>query len=117
MIKPLKSTNPLKHDLLIKLWSTKRRSWRTVAKKLSKSKKESIRVNLSKINKLTKENDIIVVPGKILGDGNLDHKLTLAAFSFSETTRNKLLQNKIKILTIEELLESNPKGSKIKIIT
>ena len=117
MIKPLKSTNPKKYDLLLKLRATKRRIWRTVAFKLDKSKKDSIQVNLSKLNKVTKENEIIVVPGKILGEGDLNHKITLAAFAFSESARNKLISKKIKIQSIEELLETNPTGSNIKIIT
>ena len=117
MIKPLKSANPRKHELLIKLWGTKRRIWRSVAQKLSKPKKDSIRVNLSKLNKITKENDIIVVPGKVLGDGEINHKITIAAFTFSESAKNKLIAKKNTMQTIEELLEINPTGSNIKIIT
>ena len=117
MIKPLKSANPRKYDLLLKLRATKRRIWQTVAFKLDKSKKDSIQVNLSKLNKVTKENEVIVVPGKVLGEGDLDHKIILAAFAFSESAKNKLLLKKIKIQSIEELLETNPTGSNIKIIT
>ena len=116
MIKPLKSADPRRHDLIIKLWGTKRRIWRSVADKLSKTRKDSIQVNLSKLNKVTKENDVIVVPGKVLGDGDLDHKITIAAFTYSESAKNKLLHKKLKVQTIEELLESNPSGSKIKLI-
>lgn len=117
MFKQLKSANPAKHDLIIKLENTKRRIWKAVAKKLNKRRQDSIKVNLGKINNVTKENEVIVVPGKVLGDGSVDHKITIAAFSFSESAKNKLDENKIKIMTIEELLETNPTGTNVKIIT
>ena len=40
-------------------------------------------VNLTRINKITKENDILFVPGKVLGTGNISHKITLSSFSMS----------------------------------
>ena len=42
-------------------------------------------VNLSRINRFTKENEFIVVPGKVLGSGELDHPLTIAAYKFSSS--------------------------------
>ena len=33
---------------------------------------------------------LVIVPGKILGNGTLGHKLTVCAYSFSETALNKL---------------------------
>jgi ribosomal protein L18E len=41
--------------------------WKAVAEKLNVRRRDMVRVNLMKINKLTKENDQIVVPGKVLG--------------------------------------------------
>ena len=48
-------------------------------------------VNLTRINKITKENDVLFVPGKILGTGNLSHKITLSSFSISTTARLSLI--------------------------
>ena len=89
----------------------------TVAEKLDKRRQDAVKVNLNKINKLSKANEVVVVPGKVLGDGSMDHKITLAAFSYSESAKNKLLESKIKILTIDDLLENNPTGTNVKIIT
>ena len=116
MMKPLKSTNPAKYDLVIKLENTKRRIWKAVAEKLNKRRQDAIKVNLNRINKISKENEVVVVPGKVLGEGLVDHKITLAALSFSENAKNKLMDSKIKTMTIEELLESNPSGANVKII-
>ena len=68
---------------------------------------------MDRLNKYTKDNEIILVPGKVLGTGNLNHKLTIAAFSYSETAKEKLKGN---IVSIDELLKKDPKGKNIRII-
>jgi large subunit ribosomal protein L18e len=58
----------------------------------------------------------VIVPGKVLGTGNIDHPVTVAAFDISDTAKAKLGKIKAQYLTITELLEKNPKGSNVKII-
>lgn len=117
MFKPLKSTNNPKQELLEFLWKTKRRVWRKVAKELSRRNQDKVEVNLYRINQLTKGDDTIVIPGRVLSIGDLDHKIQIAAHSYSKTAREKLLQSKSKLLGIRELYELNPTGKNIKIIT
>jgi len=90
--------------------------WRRVADMLLKPKRKRIAVNVSRINRYTKENDEVVVPGKVLGSGMIDHPVRVAAFSFSSKARMKILEAKGECLTIPELVEANPKGSNVKII-
>jgi len=44
------------------------------------------------------------------GAGKLEHKATVAAWKFSETAKRKILDAGGEVLTIEELIERNPKG-------
>jgi large subunit ribosomal protein L18e len=90
--------------------------WRRVAEMLSKPKRRRIAVNISRISRCTKENDAVVVPGKVLGAGTISHPVTVAAFAFSEQARTKITEAKGKCLSIPELAEINPKGSDVKII-
>ena len=104
------------HRKLIRdLWKTKRRIWKKVSKKLSGPRRNQVEANLYRINKKTKNNDVIVVPGKILGLGELDHKLTIACLKFSKSAKNKIEASGSKLISIEELLEKNPKGENIKV--
>ena len=89
--------------------------WKRIALDLEKSTRAKRIVNLSRLDRYTAENEIVVVPGKVLGTGDLNHKLTVAAFSFSESAKEKINSNG-KTLSLSELLQSNPKGNKIKII-
>ena len=101
--------------LIRDLWKTKRRIWKKISKKLSGPRKNRVEANLYRINKKTKENDVIVVPGKVLGIGELDHKLTIACLSCSKSAKKKSEESSSKLMTIQELLEQNPKGRNVKI--
>ena len=67
-------------------------------------------INLYRIGQLTKENDIVVFPGKVLGTGNIPHKITLCSFSISNSAATKIIQNGGKIINYSELIEKNPTG-------
>ncbi|MHA1590606.1 MAG: 50S ribosomal protein L18e [Candidatus Njordarchaeales archaeon] len=115
-----KSTNVYLHALIRTLRKMARehkvRVWSAVADILERPRRKRVTVNLSKINRLTKEGETVVVPGKVLGGGELDHPLTIAAFAFSENARQKIVKTGGRVLTIEDLLKENPTGSNVKII-
>lgn len=67
-------------------------------------------INLYKIGQLTKENDTVVFPGKVLGTGNVPHKITLCSFSISNAAASKIIENGGKVITYTELIEKNPTG-------
>lgn len=90
--------------------------WKRVAKDLEKSTSQRRIVNLSKISRYSTDNEVIIVPGKVLGSGELTKKVTIAAYQFSEQAIEKIKQAKGTIIKISELAKKNPKGNKIKII-
>ncbi len=90
--------------------------WTVLAKKFEKSKHKRVSVNLSRINRYTNENEKVVVPGKVLGAGILEHKIFIAAFSFSKEARRKIEEVGGECLTIPRIVEKYPKNSGIKII-
>jgi len=116
MVKHITKTNEILLDLIAELKKTgtakKAKIWNAVASELLRPTRNMREVNLDKIDRVTKANDTIVVPGKVLGKGNLNHKVNVAAFNFSESARTKLGSH----MTIHELLKKNPKGTGVKII-
>lgn len=94
----------------------KARIWLDTAERLMRPKRRRIIVNVGHINKHTEENDTIIVPGKVLGDGFLDHPVKVAAFKFSEKAKNRIEAAGGKWMSILDLLRENPKGSNVKII-
>ena len=90
--------------------------WKRIAVELEKPTRQRRIVNLSRINRHTKENETIVVPGKVLGAGVLGHSLTVAAYAFSDTAKQQIEKANGKALSIKELVTQNPGGKDIKII-
>ncbi|MDR0372914.1 MAG: 50S ribosomal protein L18e [Nitrososphaerota archaeon] len=115
-----KTTNPQLIELISVLRKTSREQeapiWLDIADYLAKTRSRRVAVNLSNINRHTEEADVVVVPGKILASGTLNHSITVASFEVSTATKAKLATSKSTYITISELLERNPKGSKVKII-
>jgi large subunit ribosomal protein L18e len=119
-MKETKTTNPELIQLIRFLKKQSREKdagiWLDVAEHLSKSKRQRVSVNLSRINRHTQRGNTIVVPGKVLATGTLNHAITVAAFSASEKAKEKLKAARGKYLSIPELVTKNPKGAKVKII-
>ncbi|OGM03000.1 50S ribosomal protein L18e, partial [Candidatus Woesearchaeota archaeon RBG_13_36_6] len=86
--------------------------WNRIASDLEKPTRQRRAVNLSKINRFTKENEIIVVPGKVLSSGELNHKLTIAAWQFSQKALEKINKKNAKAMTIQELMKTNIKDKR-----
>lgn len=119
-MKQLKSQNPELLNLIRSLRKNAKESnatiWRDVADRLSSSKRRRVAVNLSRLNRHTKEKETVIVPGKVLGAGKLEHPLVVAGFTFSKTARSKISKAKGKPLAILELLKDNPKGTNVRIM-
>nr|MDO8134857.1 50S ribosomal protein L18e [Candidatus Njordarchaeum guaymaensis] len=87
--------------------------WRSVSEIINKPRRNKTEVNISRINRHTKPKDVVVVPGKVLASGELDHEVSVAALSFSRVAKEKIEKAKGKTLTIMELVSKNPKGTKV----
>ena len=90
--------------------------WKRIAEDLEKPTRRRRAVNLSRINRFTQPKETVIVPGKVLGSGELNHELTIAAFTFSEGAKQRIAEAKSKAISIKELMKQNPKGKNIKII-
>jgi len=90
--------------------------WATVAERLSASRKNRPQVNLRKIELHSKDGDVIVVPGKVLGSGRFSKKVEVAAYNFTESARKSIEAAGGKALSILELSKRNAKGSGVRIL-
>ncbi len=92
------------------------KAWIRVAELLLKPTRERPAVNLSKINRYANEGEIVIVPGKVLGAGKLEKKLTVVAFSFSKTAVEKIKAAGGEVLTLQEAAKKYPKVSNARIL-
>jgi len=90
--------------------------WKAVARGLNRPRRVKFEVNLSRIERYAKAREVIVVPGNVLGNGDIRKNVTVAAIKFSGSAKEKLMKAGGECLSIEELYEKNPKGRGIRIM-
>ena len=93
----------------------KNAGWVEVAGLLSGPRRKRINVNLNELNEFAKEGGKIVVPGKILSQGEIGKKVDVIAFAFSERAEAKLKEAGCKTLNLLEEIKSNPEAKDIKV--
>ena len=117
---PTGPTNPVLRRLIEKLYEKGYREkipfLIKIADELSRQRRRRVIVNVGKLNRLCKENECVVVPGKVLGDGVIEKPIKVAAWKFSKSAKEKIEKAGGKTLSIEELVSENPKGSNVRII-
>ncbi|MFA6072935.1 MAG: 50S ribosomal protein L18e [Candidatus Woesearchaeota archaeon] len=89
--------------------------WKRVAEDLESSTRRQRVVNVYKLARYAKANETIIVPGKVLGTGDLDKAVIVAAYKFSDDAGKKIAE-KGKIMTIEELMKKNPTAKNVRIL-
>jgi large subunit ribosomal protein L18e len=113
-------TNPHLSGLIVEMKKKaivdKSMFWKRIAKDLEMPTRNRRVVNLSRINRFTKDNEMVIVPGKVLGSGDLDHKVTIIAFAFSEGAVEKIRKQNCEVMSISQLMQKNPKTSGIRIL-
>ena len=90
--------------------------WRALEYELSNRRSNRREVNVGTLSNITKDDEIVIIPGKLLGSGIIDHKLAICTFSISEGAAKKILEAGGKIITLDRLIEKYPDGKGVRII-
>jgi large subunit ribosomal protein L18e len=80
--------------------------WKRVYRLVEVPERKRASVNLSKITEYTQDGDHVVVPGKVLATGAMNHKITIAAMEFSEPALKSLKAANCKVIDIKEMLKA-----------
>jgi large subunit ribosomal protein L18e len=90
--------------------------WRALEQELAGPRANRREINVGKMAELSKTGEVLVVPGKVLGTGNLGHKLTVCAYSISEGAAKKIVSAGGRVIGFEELVKKHPDGKGVRII-
>jgi large subunit ribosomal protein L18e len=96
--------------------ANKAQIWKALEKEFLKSRSNRRRINIERLNKVTSNGDVVFVPGKVLGTGSLGHKITVYAYSFSETALSKLNTSGAEVLSLQSMIDRYPDGKGVRII-
>ena len=120
MVRPTGPTNPILWRLVRELRTRGKREgarlWLDLAERLERPRRTRAEVNLSQLNRYSNEGETLVVPGKVLAAGKLDHAISIAAFKFSGAAKRKIAAAGGKVLTIQQLLQENPSGRNVRLM-
>lgn len=98
------------------LEAKKHEAWRKIAQIISSSRRRYSSVNFHDIERETEAGDTIVVPGKVLGSGELGKKVKICALAFSESARTKAVHSKSELIALIDEIKKNPKAEGIKVL-
>ena len=120
MSKPTGPTNPqikgVIEDIRSKGYKEKLPFLIEISKKLETSRRKRAEVNLSKLDRVSKEKETVIVPGKVLSAGILRKPIIVAAASFSMSAVDKIEKAGGKTMSIDELVKQNPRGKDVRIV-
>lgn len=120
MTKPNKKTNQNLVDLIDQLKEQSRDTgsalWRDVAQRLSRSRSNWAQPNLSRVSRHAPQGVTVLIPGKLLGSGEVEGSPTIAAYSASTGAKEKVEAAGGKVLTLPELMKENPEGTEVMIL-
>lgn len=94
----------------------KNKAWLEVASVLSGPRRKRVNINLDEIKRQSKDGEKIIVPGKVLSQGELNKKIEIIALGFSERAKEKILKSGSKTLSIFEEIKKNPEANGIRVL-
>ncbi|MDD5499515.1 MAG: 50S ribosomal protein L18e, partial [Candidatus Nanoarchaeia archaeon] len=95
---------------------TKKPVFERISKELKKSARNKRSVNLSKINRYSVSGSNVLVVGKVLGSGELNHKVNVIAFSYSDSALEKLKKSGCVAKDLSDLAQDKKVPSKVIIL-
>ena len=107
------------HPILVEtiLKSKRKESWKRIAEILSMPRRKKIIMNLGEISDLANDGESVLIPGKVLSQGDIKKKIRIISLELSNNAREKLFSSKIGHSSIEEEIKNNPDAKGIRILT
>jgi large subunit ribosomal protein L18e len=110
-----KKTSPSVVETILE--ASKNKAWKKIAEVLSGSRRNHININLEEIDKYSKENKTLVIPGKVLSQGEVSKKMKIVSLNFSKSAEEKLIKSGCEVKTILQEIKLNPEAKDIEILS
>ena len=85
--------------------------WKRISEDALKPSVARRTVNIRNIAKFTKDGDMVAVPGKVLGVGDIGHSVALFSFGISESAHAKIVGAGGRIIDHNAMISERPTGS------
>ncbi|MDG6928840.1 MAG: 50S ribosomal protein L18e [Nitrososphaerota archaeon] len=90
--------------------------WKAARRAVDSSRGNMPKVNVGKLGRLADEGRPMLVPGKVLGGGGLEKKVTVGAVCFSSEARRKIERSGGEPLSIEDFVAKYRDGKGVLLV-
>jgi large subunit ribosomal protein L18e len=90
--------------------------WESVADGLERARHPSRPVSVGRLDRVAAAEETVVVPGKVLADGSLSKRLTVAAYAYSAEARAKIHAAGGTAISLHDLLKAKPDGAGVRLV-
>jgi len=105
----------LVEQLKLKARSSGAPIWRELGERLER-KRSRAALNVGQLARLSKKGDVVAVPGKVLGAGEIGHPVIVGACAFTPQAAQKIGKAGGKCLSLLQLADEHPSGTNVKIL-
>jgi len=102
--------------LKVKGRENKARIWAVAADQLSRPRRARATLNVTHVSRSTKPDSLVLIPGKLLGAGVINHRVVIGAFEYSAAAREKIEQAGGQCMALKDFVSRYPKGSNVTIM-
>jgi len=96
--------------------TSKKPVYRRAVKLLSKKTNQLVEVNVGKLEAISPEDGVLLVPGKVLGEGEVSKKLHVGAVAFSASAVQKIGSAGGEALQIKEFVAKYAEGKGVLLV-
>jgi large subunit ribosomal protein L18e len=89
--------------------------WASAADRLERPRHRVVPVNVGHLDRLARPEETVLVPGKLLSEGKLSKKLTVAAFAYSKEARTKIHAAGGVAISVHDLIKTKPDGAGVRL--
>ena len=108
--KIIKKRNPVLVETIDKLMKSNKDVAQVLARPISKQ----VKLNVSEIENKAEGN--VLIPGKVLGDGEINKKMKIVAFSATKGAVEKIKKANGEFVLLSEEIKKNPELKDLKVI-
>ena len=90
--------------------------WTVASRILESPASLEVEVNVGRLSRLVEDGQVVFVPGKVLGTGVIDKKVTVGAYAFSDSAITKIVASGGKAVSVEEMVNEYPDGRGVKLV-
>ncbi len=120
MVRPIPKENSELVRLIVELRRTARSQkapiWATTADRLERPRHRFAPVNVGHLERVAGAEETVLVAGKLLAEGKLSKRLTVAAFAFSKDARSKIHAAGGVAISVHDLLKTRPDGAGVRLL-